>query len=130
MWNVRTETVRCDDGLQLVSWLFNPSFIPPKELKLREHILIFGAVLCEKLWLTRNEAFHAVRRTNPTYLLQKINETISEHLQAHMNLQAYMGFDPQIQTTFPHSTKLRLGRIRIFIDAAYKDSRAVAGCVI
>ena len=56
-------------------WLFNPNHVPPKESSFIREFYLFGAVLCERVWMV-----HPGRQTNPLIILDSINVVLGDNI--------------------------------------------------
>ncbi|PON89664.1 LOW QUALITY PROTEIN: hypothetical protein TorRG33x02_144980 [Trema orientale] len=127
-WNVRNENLSVSNGSELVSWFFNPGF-GPNASNQREEFILFTAVLSDKIWKARNNAFHSGTKADPVSLLCQVNEAVGEFLRILVaptpisdsgRILPY--YDESVLIPSPH-------RVRIWVDATFKAATLMVALV-
>ena len=91
---------------------------------------IFAAVLCDKVWNARNSAFHLGTLIEPRRLLSSINEATIDHLKTLARLGRGDTSNFSSSNRLPQWLNPRPGRIRVFVDVAFKNNGGAAGMVV
>ncbi|PON69502.1 hypothetical protein TorRG33x02_259280 [Trema orientale] len=96
------------------------SFSGPIDSSQREEFILFAAVLSDRIWKARNNAFHSGSKVDSVSLLCQVNEAVGEFLRIPMaptpisisgGILPY--HDRSVLISSPH-------RVQVWVDAAFK----------
>ncbi|KAF4346205.1 hypothetical protein G4B88_004929 [Cannabis sativa] len=125
-WGVRSEELNFNSSLQFTKWLLEPTPLMQHGNFEVEEFRKFGVSLCFILWSVRNQAFH--EHVQPSFFIT-FNRIKS--LVAELNSVLTTPQDTSIGQSSLHVRQGVLqGEFVVFVDAACKDLRSVAGIIV
>ncbi|KAF4370788.1 hypothetical protein G4B88_030508 [Cannabis sativa] len=125
-WGVRSEELNLYSSLQLLKWLLEPPPLLQHGNFEVEEFRKFGISLCFTLWSVRNQAFH--EHVRPSFLItfNRIKSLVAELNSVFISPQ-----DSSIdQSSLDAGLEVLQGEFVVFVDAACKDLRSVAGIIV
>ncbi|KAF4389627.1 hypothetical protein F8388_009760 [Cannabis sativa] len=125
-WGIRSEELNLSNPLQLTKWLLEPLPLLQQGNIEVEEFRNFGVSLCFTLWTVRNQAYHDHVQPSFFTIFNRI-KCLAAELNSVLTTPLVM---PMGNSTHNEVQDLLQNDFVVFVDAACKDLRSVAGIIV
>ncbi|KAF4357579.1 hypothetical protein G4B88_024109 [Cannabis sativa] len=125
-WGIRSDELNLSSPLQLAKWLLEPIPLLQQGNIEVEEFMKFGVSLCFTLWTARNQAYHDHVQPSFFTIFNRIKSLVVE-LNSVLTIPQVM---PTGNSNYNELQELLQNDFVVFVDAACKDLRSVAGIIV